>query len=171
MELIDVLVQNQDNAPLFTVDTGEISTPITNAETNYLGARIGGYQQFRRGDNFILLSMGISLPFNFNLGQLPGAIHGVNVKLYYETPAGGGNLLPLATESEIFLPFENYELSINHFVDVSAIPDRFRLSAVVFDSVPYVSMIGCPAALDEMVVLCPIFIKILHNHALAAWEV
>jgi hypothetical protein len=138
---------------------------------------------FQRLDHVTLLSLGLVMPLNFQL--YPYSDDAVNnffsvcPNISLRTVAGD----PGMTETEIFsywLPFADYELSINEFRELSTsyITASFQLRALLTINLdpqanppfytPRVSMLNVPAALDGLKFRVPVFAKIQHNLTMSA---
>lgn len=177
--IIDLLTtQDKDNLK-FTVDTNELSVPLVYpdplpSEAGLLyDARQGTL--FRRLDHITLLSIGLLLPLNFQLyyysddGE-PHFWNGLPRVVFYAREAISGNEEEIST---FVLPFSDYELSMNLFKEFyeHVIEESFQLKALVLQawngdlnfSIPRVSMVNCPAALNGLTFSVPIFAKVMHN--------
>jgi len=116
----------------------------------------------RAGDNFILLSMGFSLPFGFELDKIvdDDYIYQNLLIYYYEDNDPTKLVKPLFNS---FIPLPNYEFSINNFIRV---PIDFQLYGR-FEPFPateiYISMAGVPDIFDGKEFHVPIFLKVQHK--------
>lgn len=169
-EHITVLTHDVGEAPTFTVNTAVENVAVANPANGWLvDPSANGF--FQNGESSVLLSVGFRLPHNFVLGQTPGAaptpISGA-LDLFYQARAGGPffNYLNEAS-GRIFVPFENYELASDVFIDSSGVGDDWRLRSL-FTTLPVVSMVNVPAALNTNIYACSVFVKILHNNNIIA---
>jgi hypothetical protein len=178
-ERIDILTPSYANLPYITVNNAVNKVAIT-----YAGGSdptlINGYGQstFARGDNFIVLSIGIVLPLSFQLHRqndvaaspLILSFYGKALaKLYYFrefNPGGAGY---------VALPMENYETSLGVFVDIqnqdvntgSYIKNSVFTLQYGIAGTSNVSMSGVPTALNGTVQRLVPFVKVLHTLALS----
>jgi hypothetical protein len=181
MEIIEILSQNKADQAIFTVDThsGALAVDIVQAASTRF---VNGYgaNKFVSGDNVLILSMGVTLPYNFQFAPMPdsGVIPEKNTgapRIFLDaelSPSGIQAILnQLGSSGFILLPMENYEIALNSFIgDTASWKSNFYLRGTFPPppapgayAVPQISMIGVPAAYDTMVLPINLFIKILHT--------
>lgn len=176
-EIIDVMTPLLSECPTITVNTAVTNVPIVktipNLLTHYAGA---GTSHFVRGDNFIILSVGIFIPERFVAFQYESAGAGdfsSPVIFLAGLPLGAGipiALFNVGANGQIRIPFYNYELSMGVFTDTEAnnfsaatfeLQSQFPFTSGLDD--PTISMVDVPAALNGVVFSVVPFIKVLHN--------
>lgn len=183
---VDILSTQIQNGAQFTVNTAVNSVDLVpsfpgNPQTLFAGSGTvgGGGNLFSEGDNFTILSAGYHMPENFVMAQYEiagGGEYPFPIMFLRGAVTGGGPILPITqfgNNGNLRFPFENYEMSLNTFVDPvkrGLVGGDFELQ-ILFpltsgaDS-PQVSMINVPAALNGVVIYVTPFIKVLHNFTL-----
>jgi hypothetical protein len=135
---------------------------------SYLSGR--GLRYFQTGDNIIILSGGIILPHGFCCGTkgFRGEIFLSDVGSFlFNIPA-------ISNDGAIYLPFENYEISINAFYKcLSKLSIAFILNTRDVCTANYnagtISMINCPSMFgngDKLPVTA--FLKVQHTMPMIA---
>lgn len=182
--IIDLLTTEDKDNLKFTVDTNALSVPLEYPDplTDNAGLLYNANKQtlFTRLDHITLLSMGLLLPLNFQLyyhsdDSEPHFWNGLpRIKLSSREAISGDE-----EDINVFiLPFSDYELSMNLFKEFNeAITKQtFQLKMVVLQvwnqdsdfSIPRVSMVNCPAALNGLTFSVPVFAKVMHNIPITA---
>lgn len=172
MEIIDIIMQRNDNAFKFTVNTAVSYVNLVKTNDGILercssNAGIDGKFQWR--DKFTLLSIGCRLPlgFEFYPNDNAGNYNGPFIDLYFKKESAAPGALIYANPPSIHLPFENYEMSCGIYYDVPPLNEPFWL-VPEFPSggggyTQRISMLNVPAALNTLTFYCPIWAKVLHN--------
>lgn len=158
---VDTYVQTIGSAR-FTVDLAQEKVILIikpEDESTFANPRDG---LMRIGDNFILLSMGVSLPFGFELDKIvddDNIYQNVSIYCYTNNDTSLDKIILFNS----FIPFANYELSINMFIRV---PYDIQLYGR-FNPYPsgdiYISMAGVPEIFDGKTFNVPIFLKVQHK--------
>lgn len=172
-EIIDNLMQYGDAAFEFTVNTAMSSVDITQVVgedgiLSKVGTVSGIEDEFQEQDNFILLSIGVSLPLGFEFWPNDNnAFFGPFIDLYYKRISAPSGVLNSFRPASVHIPFPNYELSLGNFTIVPSLAENFHLCFQFPRNVggwnQRVSMLNVPAALNELTFKAPIFAKILHT--------
>ena len=169
-ELIDTLIT--ENPWSFTADNTVDKVPLTYAVTEMKSANNKKY--FKNGDSFSVLSIGIIFPESFTLAK---QIADETLLFYRATLLGKTsgldyNIYALGNYNAIYLPFENFEMALDVFVNV---PDQVQVlhPAVKLNEdfsietnlsgVVNISMLGVPSTLNGKVFTVRNFMKVLHN--------
>jgi hypothetical protein len=162
---VQILSQKESSAS-FTVNTGvgiESVDLIANG-----GVLINGDNKsiFPNGDGIGLLSIGYKLPLSFEFYRTSSNTDFLSlIEVNLIEDATNTIILPI---DKIFLPFENYEMSLGVFYKDSAFTGRnYRLYAS-FPTTPrpQISMFGVDTKLNGKTFYCPIFIKLEHTLSL-----
>lgn len=178
-EIVDILAPPLGHGAQFTVNIAVASVPLTPiivGSGQVMEAGSGAFK-FDRGDNFVVLSAGYTIPENFVMAQyqsLGGANEYPYPVLFFQLAGAlGYGPVPLRTvgaSGSVRLPMENFEWSLGVFTDVEndiAIPEDFYILSlfplIAGAPQPQVSMINAPAALDGVTIEVTPFIKVLHN--------
>jgi hypothetical protein len=173
LDIIEVLTNAPGQAGTFTIDTTQQDVAVTSLPAGHSLNMVNGAgnKTFPQGDNFNLLSIGVSLPYSFVASV---AMSGANqyspvIQFNYTKTGGGGGVLPGLAGGLTILPFLNYELAIGQYIDVAGILDSFYLKGFFNAAgVPHVSMIGVPTTMNGQTFEIQIWMKIEHNLPLTA---
>lgn len=179
-QLIDILSPDLGHQPHFTPDTTagvktvDLSMPSITTAVLY---NHYGFSKFSKGDNIILLSMGLWLPENFSLASFAPAatgLTGLNLGAYFRVATSDTTYQNIATgNGSIYIPLENYENPIGAYIDaqnfktLAGVLDDFNLLAAL--AVPNntgtarISMLNVPTALNGIKQYCGLFVKVMHN--------
>jgi hypothetical protein len=179
MEHVEILTPKVTECPSFTVNNAVDSVDVTatGVWTTLYGAQ--GLKNFKRGDNFIILSAGYFVPERFVIYGYgaAGVILTPSPELFLSILKQGGlhqPVYPFGTDGSIKFPFPNYEFSIGAFVDV----EDLAVQSVTYQlecTFPFangepdnlkISMIDVPAALNTKVFRIVPFVKVLHTEYL-----
>lgn len=176
-EILDILTVYPTKCQQFTVNTAVDHVPLVEvAVPDYRLFNSNGKQRFLNGDNFSILSTGYVLPEAFTFSKLTAAmgtkalmsnqlaIKGVSGKTYSIDVLGRG--------LGVDVPFENFELALDIFVDTGkqidlnpphgALNENFYLETNLQNYLD-ISMLGIPASFNGKVFYVTPFFKILHN--------
>lgn len=171
-EIIDVLMQYDDEAYEFTVNTAVNFVNLTQVNDGILskvGTVSGIENEFQEQDNFILLSIGVRLPLGFEFwpNDNAGSFFGPFIDLYYKRISAAPGVLNSFRPASVQIPFPNYEMSLGNFTIVPSLTENFYLCFQFPRNVggwnQRISMLNVPAALNEMTFKAPVFAKILHT--------
>jgi len=186
-ENIDILTPSPDDCPYFVIDNAALAAgkalivdsgaPI--GTYRYL-RRAGGYAYISAKDNFTILSMGYWLPESFTMATRPvgaGIASAISFNLVLRnslTPATFAFISQLG-QTGCQVPLENYEMPYGLFVNTTETvynsvmgTGKFSVTFDLTGTMPYVSLIGCPALLNNTQQRIIPFIKILHNSTMFA---
>lgn len=175
-EIIDIITVQRDKSQYFTVNNAAAAGYIDLLEPaapDYTLSNPIGRKRFREGDAFSILSSGIIIPEFFQvwkqadlIGLQPLLINKLLLKglsgVYYKIDV-------LGTDSDYYLPMENYELSLDIFVDLpkqlspAGVPCTEAFNLLTYKSDALISMQMVPAAYNGKKFLFSPFFKILHN--------
>jgi hypothetical protein len=179
MKQLDTMIQygnNTDSTPYlipgyFTVDNSADYADVVYADADAHDPNAhqlrGSYvihESFRLYDNFIIQSVWLTLPLNYQLYD-----NSIFLVMEYIEPEGA-SFLPGFGDGEFIIPFANYEYPVNLFYKPGPegldMQSPYRIGAKVrgpdFDPLR-ISMIGVPDSENEKVYECPVGMKILHN--------
>lgn len=161
MANIEIISQNGDRAPYFVVDN----------TVNYVNLNLPtsiGYlensdtkQILTKGDNFEVLSFGLTLPMCFDLyeSQNGNDLIQDNINLFYDID-------PYASPEifkHLFIIWANYEMNLGEFFDFAkGFTKDFKIGVGITSNIK-VSMIGVPDKLQGLRFHAPIFLKIRHT--------
>jgi len=169
-EIIETLMQRDDNAFSFTVNTAVSFVNLVKTNDGILervSSNAGIDAKFQDRDNFILLSIGCRLPlgFEFYPNDNAGVYNAPFIDMYLKKAVALTTII--ANPPSIHLPFENYEISLGIFYEVPALGEAFWIMPE-FPSGgsgynQRISMINVPASLNELTFKAPIFAKVLHT--------
>jgi hypothetical protein len=179
-EIIDLLTVPYANCPKFTVDTtGPIKVLVTNAVASIFYTSGGINNYFQQADNFEVLSAGFAYPFSsqrhFEVNGLPPL--SIVILAKGKTTGYTYPFKNLGSNSGVNIPIENYDMSINIFMDVQNLPaqggnllnaEKFSIFGGLIAASEYVSMVGVPSALNGLVLPIVPFIKVKHNFPLTS---
>lgn len=171
MELIDTLVTKKLIVGTEERQTFTVNTAVNSVDTNpFLGGAIlrpgleANYKVALK-DNITILSLGVSLPYNFILADR-------NLQISLQA-YDGVTIVPLLSTTVIMeLPFVNYEFAFGAFVPwnpllIHPYYIQMQVNPSMFPAErANISMIGVPAALNTLTLPITCFAKISHNLAL-----
>ena len=179
-EIIDILTLPPAKCMKFVVNTAVDFVALAEvAAPDYTLKNSNNKSTFLNGDNFGILSHGFILPESFTWWKDPAALPSA-VFLLNQIAIKGlfGDIYKidvLGTQAGIYTPMENFEESINVFVDLTkqtrttaphiALNENFTLFTNKTDLLS-ISMKGIPAALNGKALLVSPFFKILHNFSM-----
>lgn len=157
---VDTYVQTH-GAATFTVDLTQDAVELILKPLDECEFASPQFGLLRMGDNFIILSMGFCLPFGFELEKVvDDTTMYQNISLYYQVAPDPDPV----TLYNSFVPFPNYEYSINMYIKNTQdiiLKGRFNTYP---DPVPIkISMAGVPDIFDTKEFSVPIFVKIQHK--------
>ena len=166
--IIHTLMQYGDESATFTVNTAVSYVNVTPDTGHGILSLTDTINKFAFKDNLNILSIGLMLPFGFELYEYENSALSKYRPAYIQSQIlRVGDYAPFVLIDRINLPFENYELNLGWFVSPSVtIGDRFYLSAFLpaaGNEILRISMLNVPAALNEGVFHCPIFAKVQHT--------
>ena len=127
---------------------------------------VGSPQYFQAKDNLRILSVGVLFPYSFGLATTPISMA---LNWYAPGPIDRGRVLEFGAYGSFWIPFENYEFSIDMLAQYAPNTSaKCGLSALLFtgagsDTNLMVSMVGCPAGLNTKSFYIAPFVKVLHN--------
>jgi len=151
------------------VDLVPITAPIAPVYPNLRSPNVvGSPQYFQASDHLRVLSVGVLFPYSFGIAMTP-----IVMALNWYAPGSVdlGRVLEFGAYGSFWVPFENYEFSIDMLTQYSPHPGvsgKCGLSALLFtgagsDTNLMVSMVGCPAGLNAKSFYIAPFVKVLHN--------
>jgi hypothetical protein len=168
-EIFDMLTLSKARSPRFTVNTSVNSVDVTMLSGVNAFKNIVSSDTFQGGDNFTLLSAGYYIPEGFTMATpaLTSAFACPVLNLNLWDVVDGAPYI-ISPFMGIFLPMENYELSINHYANhANYITNPYQINLVNFqlDPVhkPQVSMQNVPSALNGTTQFITVFLKVIHN--------
>jgi hypothetical protein len=170
-EIIDVLMQYDDAAYEFTVNTAASYVNLTQVNDGILskvGTVSGIENEFQERDNFVLLSIGVQLPLSFEFWPNDNnGFFGPFIDLYYKRISAAPGVLNSFRPASVHVPFSNYEMSLGNFTIVPALGENFhlcfQLPRAVGGWIQRISMLNVPAELNELTFKAPVFAKIMHT--------
>ena len=170
MEAIDVLTQVDGDAASFVVNNAVVDVAVVIPGLADMRDASGKFW-FQRGESFRLLSVGFRLPHYFVLSQVTAIAHDETIVTigWENRTASKAGLLPVLANGQTWVPFGDYELALDVFVnmaDVDTDGQDWKLQARFQPTLPRISMIGVDAALNGLTYYAPIFVKVLHNEGL-----
>jgi hypothetical protein len=176
MKIIEVIQQYgvSDSVPTYS---NEASFTVNNAvdyvtavyaggvvvSDYYLKDGFGG-SKFDVGDNFIINSVGISIPIGFSIYS-----NAVNIILRYKDSGTTENYLRSTKGffGNFILPFDNYEMPVDMFFNcknLSMYDGRIGINIVELDGTPLkIGMLNVPDDLNGKSYKVSAFMKITHN--------
>lgn len=186
-ERLDILMPVAAELPFFVVDTtGPLSVVLQypgppNPPPFTLKNAEGGYI-FTQGDNFIVMSAGVTMPLSFQLTRPAANPYESFFLKALGIISGHGYLFrefAAVSDGKFYSIMENYDTPLDVFIDLqnqdaslgTYIKDeRFSLGLNIDSGVanPQVSMVGVPASLNGSTQYVIPYLKILHNFALAS---
>jgi hypothetical protein len=183
-EIIDILTITKARMPFFTVNTAleyvTMQWPNPLLAFDYL-INASAKNIFPAGDSFSILSAGLILPESFTIFKDPAiatyqlisfriSLEGISTDEYKIDIFGGAN-------PNIFIPMENFELSLDMFLDVTKqanltpppghlpfLTENFKIWFTINSL--QISMKNIPAAYNTKSYYISPFFKILHNYPL-----
>lgn len=185
-EYIDVLTTGIDGGGEFTIDIAQDFVPLTPvALSPHNMYADSGMSIFVDGDNFIILSVGYILPYQFVLAPYDETeaafqmvVPEMQLNLQDSVTLNTALCLQFGSIGRMRIPFSDYELSCGIFIDVrnqvapNPIVNPYRIQCTFPHlpgaDTPNVSMINVPESLDGQTLRVPAFIKILHNKPIFA---
>lgn len=161
MEILDVLMNQANAAPKFTVDTALQSVPVSYdlLLADGLLSSDEGTDYFQAGDNFQILSMGYVMPLSFELYSVKKGGVNENPAFILQTidrVVFVEHLVP----GQIYIPLPNYEMNFGTFYDN---PGKEIALKMQMRHDMEVSMVGVNPALHGETFRIPVFAKVLHN--------
>jgi hypothetical protein len=174
-EIIEILAPARGDCPTFKVDTSKdfvkLVWPAGVTPPVVLKNAAGSYQ-FTKYDPFNVLSFGIVLPEAFTFWKVPGddtSTFPILLPQLQGYPSGTYYTIPNFTNGGFFVPMENYEIAASSFVDTANITGLIEACLFVLNmgsTLPSISMLNAPAALNTKVLIATPFFKISHNKPL-----
>lgn len=157
-EKIIILSQTFGSAR-FTVNKAVAKVPIVYTEDSNKGLLIDGNDNslFPAGTNFNILSLGFGLPFGFEFEKVCDTSYFYQkIYLYYKFLDGSNILI-----APYIIPFQNYEISFNQFVNLGVHAKKYSLRAYFLHPCdPSVLMLNIPDSFNGLTFNIPIFLKI-----------
>ena len=174
-QIIDILTLAPADSPAFTADNTLFHTAISGIPPNTFFSNATGNTKMQAGDSFLILTAGIIFPEAFTLWKDPAA--GIfdlpQIKLDLKGSSGDIYKIPgLGYLDSFFVPMENYETSLDIFVNIDFVkhlgtPEsfRFRFGGLLDTEI---STKLAPTVLNGKQFFLSPFIKIAHNLPMAA---
>lgn len=168
---INVLMHRNIACPLFDVDNTQEYVPLKYWDPGFFDQGIL-YSELDcpylyKGDSFIILSYGFTMPLGFELAQIveSGSYHTDKMLFSY---VDGATLYPVPGYAMLVYPHGcNYELNYGMMFDfpkTSLTNDSYRLSLSILGGEPMrVSMFNIPSVLNGKRYYCPFYLKIAHT--------
>lgn len=179
-EIIDILTLPAEKSDRFTVDKSlEFVSIVAPPGPDYTFKNASNKGIFLNGDNLTIVSAGFILPEAFTFYKNPAQLSFYSFLLSQLAIKGiSGDIFKidvLGTMAGVYIPLENYEISINTFVDLTKqkrvvaphikLNENFSLFTVIADTLK-ISMKAIPATYDGKTFIVSPFFKILHNFSL-----
>jgi len=173
--IIDIMKPIEGNSPFFTVNNTVDFVEVQFTDVaNYAMSNAEGKYRLAIGDNFNILSLGVSIPLGFEHYQQvtnPGG----SITLPYLILSVKPQIISAAEQpflpEKISLPFENYELSINQYIYTSS--SFINVHAILSIRPPTtseqgvrISMLNVPDSLNGKTFSYSPFVKIEHSFEL-----
>jgi hypothetical protein len=157
----------------FTVNTGAdfVYVNPVGALTPLYTAGDQARSWFLAKETFRIVGIGVQVPHGFTIGE-NGIFLGL---LWQDNAANSGGISELsAGQPYFYVPFENFELSIDALIQwpINASGTKLQLQVKIFNDPLFdpppmqISMIGVPASLNGKSFFLQPFIKIEHNFPL-----
>lgn len=175
--IIDILMHDPGNSATFIasdlVDYVELNVSLSTG-VGFLQT-IDGRGTFRDGEKFIILSMGVLLPFSFQFWN-DDKYQRQGIDLFLNN-SGGSITTRLPRLGYSWIPFESYEWSVGMFFDnrratEPVMQQDFEIRARFYSdgsgNFARISMLNIPEDLVEKQFYAPIFAKVLHTYPLTA---
>lgn len=161
MEIIESLMQIDNDASYFVVDTAVSFVPLLHSGglTDNRMINKAGASFFTPGDNFQVLSLGFTLPLSFEIYNVLTIAAKDNPAIQMEAVTRLGAAVTLEP-GLLYIPMPNFELNYGTFYN--AFNDEIELHMALRDTIN-ISMINVPASLHGVTFHVPIFAKVMHN--------
>jgi hypothetical protein len=154
-------ITNYGNTLTFTANNAVTSQPITLAGLPNLG-RTSALVYFPYGDNCLIESISLVLPFQYSGGEMPPP----SVRLgWVDKAANNGNLVEFGANGEFSIPEYNQPWDVYNMINMpagvaAAQPWGIRILAV---SGLWANQINGPAILNGTTQACRVFLKVRHT--------
>jgi hypothetical protein len=156
-----------DSRQTFTANTGVDDVPINALVGNGgLLKDASGNTWLHPKDNFNILSAGITMPYSFGLSKS----NPVRCQLFWRDSVNATGFFNIGSQGYLWLPFENYEMSLGLFVQwpgaaVGGIRLYFVLESAIANKLTRVSMVGAPANFNGQTLPIAAWVKVAINDA------
>lgn len=166
----DILCSKSNDSPYFIVNTSAKSVALMPSENDCVLYNATGRSYLRKGDSFLIQSLGFLLPDGFVLAGSPTNTYNTIFRLYPDDSSGTSKRFGELSggQEDIFIPIENTDMFLNLYIDVTAAQltvQSFQLKTNILGG-QNVSMLGAPTSINGDTYKVKIFMKILHTIAM-----
>lgn len=178
-EIVEIFSLLPKDCPYFTVDIAEPEVDLVNPSAGletYILRSSGGKNALVTYDNFIVLSAGIMLPWQFMPGSYGATAQQPDLSIALGTLQSISAIPTFLTQfgnKGFQVPILNWEIPVGAYVDAYSLgytgtgfmiyAKIFGLSADSTPGDPKVSMGGVPSILDGETMRLKVWVKIMHN--------